>query len=259
MKDTRLAWTPIAALAVGLFAGCARLPAPAVNQISQARSQVESGQYGPAERLLTPVINQYIEYPQVAEAFYLRGQCRLKAGRREDARSDFNKGLVLADDRALQVWLEVQAANMAFDDDRYERARFLYELAIDDVPSGPPADRVLFQYGVCLQRTQNFREARDVFERVFREYPASSFATAARRKYNWDDEYFSVQCGVFSTKTRAQQMASDLRRKGIGALAVAEGGGGRYVVRAGQYQTYAEAARMLDRVRSHQPDAFIVP
>jgi TolA-binding protein len=249
------------ALGIAALAGCAQAPPAAVKQIEQARQRVTTGDYAGGERLLSPVIAAYAQEPGVAEAYYLRGQCRLKSGQRHDASSDLKKGLVLANDRALQVWIEVQLANMAYDDGKYERARFFYELAADDLPERTPSDRALYQYGVALQRTQRFKEARQVFGEVYRRFPSSEYASYARRKQSWTDDYFTVQCGVFSDIARAHRHAAKLREVGINALAVPDPDRPRerYIVRVGRMRSYAQAEQMLERVRVHQPDAFIVP
>ena len=242
-------------------AGCAQAPPAAIKQIEQARMRVSGGDYAGGEQLLSPVIANYASEPGIAEAYYLRGQCRLASGRRDDADDDFKKGLVIADDRALQVWLEVQLANMAYDDNNYERARFLYELAADDLPNRAPSDRALYQYGVALQRTQRFAEARRVFEQVYRKFPSSKYAPHARRKQSWTDEFFTVQCGVFSQLDRAHQRAAELREKGINALAVPDPDRPRerYMVRVGRFRTYAQAEQTLEQVKPYQADAFVVP
>ncbi len=196
-----------------------------------------------------------------AHALYLRGQCQLRLGQRNRAIRDLQVALRTVRNQTLRALIETQFGNVAYDDGDYATACRWYRDAVTRLPAEPPADRVLFQYGSALQRVGAFDDARKVFARVYHAFPRSPHAAAARDKHDWDKPYFAVQCGAFNQPAASQQAAARLRERGLEARSLPEvrAGQRRYVVRVGQYRTYAEAERMLRQVQGYQPDAFVVP
>jgi tetratricopeptide (TPR) repeat protein len=250
-------------VATGLIAvsGCNTLTAREHAQIEQARGALASGRFAQCEQTLDRIIQAHGESPAVAEALYIRGQCRLATARRTQAHQDFEAGRRLAKDDTLRANLEAQIGNMAYDDDRYQEACGYYARALEDLPKAPPTDRVLYQYAVALQRSQRFGDARRVFGEVVRRYPGSIHAAQAQRKQSFTGEEFFVQCGVFQQVEHANEMAARLRGAGFNALTSREirDNGTRYVVRIGRFPSYDQARHTLERVRPMQSDAFIVP
>lgn len=245
---------------LGAAAGCETPQAGTVKQIDLARRALNAADYAACDRFTGAIIRRMSNDPAVAEVLYLRGQCRLGAGRRQAARADFDRALVLAGDPELGMWLEVQIANMDFDDALYPQACIHYARAVPDLPNESPTDRILYQFGVALQRSQRFVEARRQFARLLSEFPKSSPAADARRKYAWTENHFSVQCGAFSRLDLAQKAAERLRSRGIDTFLVRERRGGRrYLVLAGRLPTYRQAQEQFQQIRRFQSDAFIVP
>ena len=257
----RLRFATILCGGIGLIAGCSQLPPQAVHQIEQARVMLDTQRYAACERQLSPIIEVHRRQTGIAEAFYMRGQCRLMAGKREEARRDFQAASRLAHDKDLLARIEAQLGNMAFDDVWYDRACEHYARALEHLPGEPPTDRVLYQYGVALQRSRRFAQARQVFAKVDSQYPASEFASAARGKQDWNGKYYAVQCGAYDRIDLARKAAARLRKSGINAIVfpIRRNGRTRHVIRVGRFQTYREVSRKLEQVRHVQPDAFIVP
>jgi len=253
----------IAGLLVGVSGGTTGCQTPGTrtaSEIELTRRAVRSGQYSAGEKLADAMIRETPTDPSTAELLYLRGQCRLRLGRREAARPDFDRALALASEPELRMWLQVQVGNMEFDDGCYAQAGVHYARALPELPPEPPADRVLYQYGVALQRSQRFAEARRQFARLLTEFPDSSLADAAGRKWAWTDSYFCIQCGAFSRLDLARKSAERLRSCGIDTFLVRERRGQqRYLVLAGRIRSHDEATSTLAQVRRFQPDAFIVP
>ena len=248
-------------LAIASVAGCERLPGPAVKQIRQAHQAYEHRQYAQSERMLGSVIAEHAGKPDVAEAHYVRGLCRLNQDHQQAARSDFEAGLAVADRAELRALLHAQLGNLDYEAGDYAQAAAHYRAAKDDLPERSPFDRVLLRYAESLRRQGDFREAKRVWAELLLKFPQGSSARLARRKLADGDDHYSIQCGVYSKPAYAQKAAEDLRSKGIPARAWKEQRNGttRHVVRTGQYRTYAEAQQALQEVRRHVPDAFIVP
>jgi len=257
----RLVLLAVAAPHLAMLSACGQMPAGAVGQIEQADGLVRSGQYDVAARLCTRVITDYPAHADTAEALYLRGMCFLYQGRVGPARSDFQAGLRLAKRPDLVSLLYAQLGNIDFSAEAWSSAAEQYRRAMPNLPRRAPSDRVLYQYAVALQRAGRFDEARPVFTRLLGEHAGSRYAEPARSKRAWSLDYFMIQCGSYSDIGRANEAASELRRRGIEALAIpgASGGSRLTAVRAGKYATYTAAAEDLGRIRAAVPDAFVLP
>ena len=243
-------------------AGCNQIPQSVMEQMEQAFQELDAKDYNGCEQMLNPIITSYGHSAGIAPAYYMRGQCRLRKAQREQAQMDFNTARYLTKDKKFRSWIDAQLGNIAFDDGSYGQACIHYRDAAKHMPQRPPADRVLYQYGVALQRTKQFANAREILRRVFTEFPSSQCASQARRKYSWDRDHYAIQCGSFSTLESANQEASRLRQEGVDAIAYPEfddNGRKRFVIRVGRFTSYLQANRRLEAVRRVQPDAFIVP
>lgn len=251
----------LAGLLAGLGGGCAPLPQDSIRRMEDAELAYRSSRYDRAEQLVTAVIDAHADKPETAEALYLRGLCRIKAGKQTEARADLNRALRLTRRNDLVDLIHTQLGNLEFDQRRYTQAVIYYEPAYQDLPDRAPKDRVGFQYGIALQRSGRFARARSLLAEVAREFPTSGYATQARRKAAWPHQYFSIQCGSFLNISGAHQHASSLNAKGVNAVAYPDESSSpkRYVVRVGRYPTYAAAERHLARVQQVQSDAFVLP
>lgn len=240
-------------LAIG---GCTSLPPDAAKQVNQGKAAFDGGRYADCDRTLTAVLNVHSANPAAADAFYYRGLARTQLRQRDPARRDLDSAARLAKDPALRALAHAQLGNLDFDDQRYGDAIRHYRAARPDLPASAPIDRILYQYGVALERTGASAESRQIFAELTQKYPSSPFAVQAGSRRGGAN-VFSIQCGVFNRGDLAQQAAGRLRGQGFDATVVPDGGS--FKVRVGRYRTYAEASAQLPRVRRVQPDAFIVP
>ncbi len=245
----------------GVVSGCAALPGPAVRQIREADAAYSAQRYAEADKILSPVIDDYMASPDIAEALYLRGLCRLRTGRSVEAQADLEGALERSQRPDLTDRLHTQLGNLEFDQERYNRAVGYYEDSYRDLPNRAPKDRVGLQYGLALQRLGRFGEAREVFNDVATHFTDTDFGAEARRKATWAHDYFTIQCGAYRDIAAAHRLAQTLKDKGVDALAVPEEGVSSklYMVRVGRYRTYAAARQALPGVQRAQRDAFITP
>jgi tetratricopeptide (TPR) repeat protein len=244
-----------------LVGGCTALPRPAVERIRQADEAYQVRRFGEAEQLLTSVVEAHPDHPDVGEALYLRGLCRLHTNQIVKSQEDFRRALRVTHRDALIDLLHTQLGILAFNEGRYRSAAVYFAQAYEHLPDQTPKDRVGLQYGVALQRLRRFEEARPVLEDVAARFPGSSYAAAAQRKAGWTRDYFSIQCGAYSDIGRAHQHAESLAGRGINAIAFPENVGMStlHVVRVGRYGSYGAAQRALTDVHRVEPAAFIVP
>ncbi len=254
-------WCVVFALLLVVSGGCATLPPEAVARIRQADVAYRRGAYSDVERLTTDVIVSHPKIADSAEAYYLRGLSRLKAGRRAKARSDFSGGMWIVKRSAIRDRLGVQLGFMDHDDGAYGRAAsFLGPVAndpYDDLDGG----ELMYRYAVALQRSGAFGAARDAYRQVVKEYPRHRRTTDARVKLTWNKPYYTIQCGAFAERSRAEEHAGRVRQTGIEVSVERRKGKTRapFAVYCGRFSDYPAAEHGLANVRKHQPDAFIVP
>lgn len=277
---------------ITLLTGCQQLPPHAVQQIEQARGELQKRNYTKCERILNPVIASYQTSDDIAEALYMRGQCRLMKNQRKQGVRDLATAQNIAKEKRLRAWIEVQLANVAFDDGSNAKARQLYESALGELPDAPPTDQVMHQLALACERSGDRTEARKVRSELATRFPNSRYVSksssnrsrmlastsskprprstsSARRTTRprvtrsatvGSKGRFEIQCGAYARIEHAHQAAARLRQQGINALAIPQprGGAVKHVVRVGKYDNYREASRMLAKVRKYHTDAFIV-
>jgi tetratricopeptide (TPR) repeat protein len=232
-----------------------------VEQVRTAHQAYELKDYPQAVRLTSPVIRDYPDCPDTAEAWYIRGLSHLRMNHRPTARADLEQTLVRSQRPELTALAQAQLGNMDFDEGGYDRAASYYAQAEVALPSEPPTDRILYQYGLSLERTGRFAEAKFAFAEVFTKYPRSPVADAARRHYKWPHRYFAVQCGAFSKLDSARRITNRLAENGHAARIVKDDAesGTRYVIQAGRFPRYADAKAAAAAIRPMVDDVFIVP
>jgi tetratricopeptide (TPR) repeat protein len=254
----KFAW--VGALLTSVAAGCSSLPPAAITQITQADESYRLARFDDVERSTGSVIREYGGHAQTAEAYYLRALARIRRGRRDDARSDLRAGLRLCKRDDLRGAMSHQLANLAYDDADYSAAATWYEASAVNPPAGMQGDDVRLKRGNALMRSGDFSRARQTYRRLAATNKGDA-GQAARRKLEWDVDYFSIQCGAFSTPQRAIAAARELRQKGldVSTRMVGRGGRARHLVLVGKYATHSGAMREWATVKRYQPDAFIVP
>jgi tetratricopeptide (TPR) repeat protein len=255
-------WLPALAAVAATLSGCSQMPGSATKQIREGHLAYNQNQFELSERRLTPIIEQYPDAPETAEALYVRGLARVCRNKSSAAKSDFQAALRLAERPELRTLIQAQLGNLEYEASNYASAVNYYRLCSEDLADRPPSDQILLRYGVSLQRAGDFREGRKVLADLLMRFPHGPASRDARNKIGGaGSQYFSVQCGVFSKESSARELSQRLNGQGISAAAWRESRDGRaqYVVRSGQFRTYAEAEQALGRVRQHVRDAFIIP
>lgn len=256
---TRATWTGWIGMVVAMLtgAGCSELPPDAVTQIRQANRSYRQANYGDTDRHASTAINAYPQHPATAEAYYLRGLARLKSDDRTAARRDFDTALKLTNRKDLEAKLHAQQGHLLFDEGRYQRAlgHFRKSAAAgwDEI--------VVYRLGVTAQRSGRFAEARRALTRLVSKSQGGPYAKSARQKLRWKHDYFSVQCGAYSTSERAYSVAASLQSGGASISVVRDNDGPKpkFIVLAGKYRDFPSAATALRRFQSIVPDAFLVP
>ncbi len=244
-----------------LLAGCATLPADAVQRIEKARSHYQSNRYDEAQRLLNAVIDEYPETKGVGAAYYFRGMCHYRQGRLGPASSDLVKALSTASGSKLVAQANAQLGHIWYQRKEYGKASTYYARAIKAEPEMPFMDQVYYRCGDSLQKAGQWDAARKILPKVWKLFQGSDLAAYAKRKFSWPHDYFSIQCGAFDRSDLAHGFANELRRKGFVATTEVNVRGDRakHVVYVGRYSRFSDAEAALARVRLGVADAYVVP
>jgi cell division septation protein DedD len=109
---------------------------------------------------------------------------------------------------------------------------------------------------LCQQRLGRFDDADRTFADVAREYPNT--LPAQRAAEHRGARSFYVQLATYTSPAGADRAVAEARTLGVTAQRVADAKG-RTVLRAGPFNSYAEAKSTKSRVASKYPDALILP
>ncbi len=241
--------------------GCTALPPGAVRQIENANLAYCARDYDRAVGMLTPVIRSHPDSPDTAEALYLRALCHIHRHQRDTARADLKRAISLSQRPDLTALISAQLGNLFFDEENYPQAAACYRHAIRALPRRRPTDQILYQYGLSLQRSGRFADARFAFGEILTDYGRSPHAASAQRKLAWPYEHFSVQCGAFSKLESARELAGELKARGFAPRVLQDprAESTLYLVFVGEYSTYGAAVADLEAIRTVFHDVFIVP
>ncbi len=207
------------------------------------------------------VIAQHAGVPETAEAYYVRALCRIDQGRARDAMADLQVCVQLSKRPDLTARAYASLGGIQHDLGQLQAAAGSFQRALQKLPNAPPADQVLLRYGICLQRLGQWDDARTQFSTLLSRFPTSPYAEDARRRLNWKNAFFAIQCGAFVKQSQADALIQKLRSAFSESWVDPESRFGRpmYVVYAGKYGTLAEAEAGLRDARRVTPEAFIVP
>lgn len=251
----------IALIAVCCSTGCVELPQPAQEKLKAAEKDYRARDYRSAVGKLDEILTDFPEYKQSAEAYYLRGECRIATNNKLGAASDLKKAIALSNDPRLTADAHASAGTLAYEAGNMAEAARHYGDALTKLPEKPPADQIRYNCGVALMRLGEWRKARVQFGMVFQRYPGSSLAANARDKFEWPFDYFVIQCGAFRDKTSAEKQSTKLQGAALATRVESRQRAGEtvYIVCVGSYPKYDLAADALRSVKSKCPSAVIVP
>lgn len=253
------AWA-ISLLLVSLV-GCIPLSEAGKSHLNQALQQYRNGHFAEAENAASQAINVDAASPAIAEAYYVRGCARMHQGEQQQAKQDFREALAKSKRADLTVRAKAALGAIAVDDREYAQACTLLSGSVEKLPARPPTDEILLRYGIALQRTGHWREARQVLGQVVSKYRGRPVEEKARELFSWPADYFAIQCGVFSRRSNAEKLRQKLHAAGWPAEVRTDvrQRRGVYYVWVGHFETYAEANAKLPQVKRTQADAFVVP
>lgn len=206
---------------------------------------------------LDQVEESQLEEPQRPELLYYRGQSRLVLKGVARARADLARLVKEWPKHALaaSARLGVADCDAALGQDASALAVYM---SVANTPGGEGAPLALWQAAALKARRQRPDEARELYQRLLREYPDSFEASAAKARLEalpaatqatpapaaLQAIRYSVQVGAFTKLSAAQAMVKSLKK--LGFLARIEPSRRKdvytlHLVRLGHYKTKSEA------------------
>lgn len=243
------------------LAGCASLPPAERQALIDASRDYSRGDTTSAVQRLDRLIREYGQAEQIAEAYYIRGLCRAKAGQRQAAVQDFEQAIGKSNRADLTAQCRASLAAIAYQSGDYRQAASLYALAVGELPDVPPTDLILYTAGKAMQRVGDWRGAKYQFARILHRFRDRPIAEDARRMVNWRHPYFAIQLGAFRSSDNATEAMRNFAQTGLDAQRefLPRGNQSLWIVMTGRYQTYEEARAALTGIRRRHPDARIIP
>ena len=261
-----------ALLAIPVLAGCpvtAGLETEATSVLTEARLRFNRSEYGPAAAKCGEYITAYPQSPVLAEAYYLRGLCRMYQRRPKEAAADLSQALPRAvDDGELQFKCRLALAHVAYEQSDYRKAAKLYEAVVEKADAALQPE-ILFRYGMSLNSTGQGAAGVTIFRRLLAEFPSSGAADRLRKRVSLPggrsetprkQGRFAVQIGAFGKQANARQAISKLADRGYPALSQQRRKNGRdlHAVLVGWYAVRAEAEAIRRQLLALFPGAILV-
>ncbi len=241
--------------------GCSKLPPAAIQQKLDAEVAYRNRNYNAATETLDAFLVRYPDHPDSAEAYYLRALCRAQQSNKYGASADAQQCIRLSSHSGLTAKAEAMTATLLFETGKEAAALPHYAKALKGLDDEPPTDLVRYRYAICLQHQGQWRDARLEFAAVYQRYPQSACAPHAKQMYEWPHDAFSIQCGAFRDKHKAEQLTQQLKRAGLSVRIEPRTRSSELLqfVYVGRYTHYDQAQHALRTVRRHVSDAIIRP
>jgi len=254
----RRCWPMIAIIAVAVGCGPNQLE---LRQVMKAETDYRNQNYDAAHEKLDKFLRRYPNDNASAEAYCLRALCRVQMSKKHLAENDARQCVKLASDRDLRANAHATLATLLYEAGKTNEAIEHYDAALKTLPEKPPADLLHYRYGLCLQRSGRWQDARLQFASVYQRYPTSEVAAHAKRFYEWPHNAYSIQAGAFRDSGSASELNQRLKRSALPSRVerTTRQGERLYNVYVGKYPQYDTAERMLATVRRVVADAFVVP
>lgn len=192
------------------------------------------------------------------EAYYLRGLAKYRSGDLDGAEADMQLALTNVSHKEVRGKARLALGDLAWGRGHLAEAEELYRSALEDIPQGrAPGDQAHYKLGCALQRLGRWEDASVQFHRVLDLFEGTKWARLAGQRANAGA--WTIQVGAFDGKKRADEHAVAMMRKGLPAAVrpVLRQGKLVFLVQAGIYSSYDQAAEALSKAKKTQQDAYI--
>ncbi|HSW44195.1 MAG TPA: tetratricopeptide repeat protein, partial [Phycisphaerae bacterium] len=146
-------------LTFSLLPGCTQLGPAEKQTLQQANQLYGKGDLSGACSRLDRLIAEHDHAMEIAEAYYLRGLCRVRARQFGPAAKDFETAIRKSQRDDLTLSAQVSLGSLAYQRGDWAGAADLFEEVLPKMALRPPKDDVLFMAGLAMQRIGKWKEA----------------------------------------------------------------------------------------------------
>ncbi len=252
-------------LVVGLAAGCQTFqkkpPEAAVDEYARAQSRIAAGDDAGAASLLERYVSANPESDYRTDAWLLLGDCRLRLKDYAGAQGAYQEAQTDARTTAIDAKARAGLGTALMHQKRWDQAARAYESALSVGAKHIPAATVMMYMAKAYIRSGNWLMGRDRLKKLVRKYPRSLEVPAAYAILAEPADTFSVQVGAFSTREGADKMLEKLKTSKVheGRIVHQPWASAPFAVRVGSYVTYGAAVGQSQKLKSIEPNNFVVP
>jgi len=193
------------------------------------------------------------------KVFYMIGTSLNKLGRYDLARKDFGTLIDTFPRSDFAPLAQLGIADSYYLGGDYKAAGAEYERYITKYPRSQGSATAYFRIAKCAQKEGRWQEARNYYQKVKSDFPASFEAQMASQAMSEETLYFTVQVGSFNEKANALRLCDELVKKGYDTSIVRAQEEGSYKVRVGKLDTKEKAEELAKRLRADGLPTKVLP
>jgi len=207
-----------------------------------------------------------------ADAWYWHGRCELSLGRLEEARCSFAAALRAAEDamphrvrldvrRDLMARILVGLADVArMQSKDADSLSHLRRIESEGLAARVDGGEFAYRKAAAYEALDRAGPARKHYLRAARLLRASPLSAEARRRAaRLARARYLATAGVYSARSSAENVARELKSRGVEAEVESFAAGGRYAVALGSYDRYEDARAAAAEASAHGFPASVTP
>jgi len=174
-------------------------------------------------------------------AYYLKGRTLLKANRLDEAQNTFTKILTDFSKSAYVEQAQLGLADTLFAKEDYQNAVGEYRKFEEKYNQSPFLATVLYKLGKSHLKTKQLDQARFYFQKLQQDYPLS-FESKLVDELDNSEFTYNIQVGCFSNYANAEKLVKRLKSRSFDAfISEKEGFPVFYRVRVGKFRSESDA------------------
>jgi tetratricopeptide (TPR) repeat protein len=255
----RLLPTLLIVLTAGLLLAACTEPEADKNSLKVGFTLYAANQPDEAGAIADRFIRNNPTAPTLDEAYYLRGLARMARSNRNQAAEDLKQAISKTSRADLKGKAYRALGDIASEQNQWGEAQKNYEAALG-AGAMPPANGAYLNFGIgaALQAQGQWSNAERYFARVVAaKNDPDREAKALARMYL---TAYTLQLGAFKDAANARNKVSQLQSASVTAKIQTDQRGGEtwYLVQAGSYSTWSQAAAARDQLQARLPDMVVI-
>jgi len=244
-----------------MFSAVLFLCGAAKMNVTDIQTAVMQEDFQKAEGLAQAFIETKPVKKDLDEALYYLGISQIRLNRYSAAKNTFNLLISGFPRKDLQDKAYLGYIDALYLDGEYAGALKIAEELLNKSPHSEFLSLIYLKLGRANLKLAQWQKAKEYLNKIISEFPKSLEAHTARQLLQ-EEQYFAVQIGAFLEQERAQQLVSELEKKGEYAYVVEtidRQGKKFYRVRVGKMALLDEAQKLKEKLSQLGYPAAIYP